>query len=85
MFFVYLLQCCDKSLYCGYTNDLKARLKLHREGKASKYTRARLPAKLVYFEEKGSRAEAMKREAEIKAMARKEKQALLAPARPTKQ
>ncbi|MEK6902195.1 MAG: GIY-YIG nuclease family protein, partial [archaeon] len=38
-FVVYLLRCRDRSLYCGYTHDLPSRLRLHREGKASKYTR----------------------------------------------
>ena len=75
-FFVYLLQCRDKSLYCGYTSNLKERVRLHNEGKASKYARARRPVKLVYFEEKKSRQAAMKREAEIKKMNAREKQVL---------
>ena len=76
-FFVYLLECSNESLYCGYTNDLKARVELHNQGKASKYVRARLPAKLVFFEECSSRKKALKREAEIKKMKRKEKLGLV--------
>ncbi len=75
-FFVYLVECSDKSLYCGYAKDIKARLKAHNEGRASRYTRARLPVKLVYFEARKSRQAALKREAEIKAMSRKQKQTM---------
>ena len=75
-FFVYLLECRDKSLYCGSTKDLKARIQLHNAGKASKYTRSRKPVKLVFFEECKSRNAALKREIEIKAMTRKQKQAI---------
>ncbi|MBN2067113.1 MAG: GIY-YIG nuclease family protein [Candidatus Diapherotrites archaeon] len=73
MFSVYLLQCRGKSLYCGYAKDIKARLELHKKGKASRYTRSRLPVKLVFVQRKKTRKEAMKREAEIKKMPRKEK------------
>jgi len=79
-FSVYLLECSDKSLYCGYAKDLKARLEAHNLGRASKYTRARLPAKLVYLEEIGSKGKALKRESEIKALKRKHKLALVAKA-----
>ena len=74
--FVYLLECNDRSLYCGCTRDLEKRLKLHNDGKASKYTRARLPAKLVYREKLETRALALKREMQIKSLSRKEKLAL---------
>lgn len=76
-FFVYLLGCKDKSLYCGYTTDLKARVKAHNKGKASRYTRVRRPVFLVYSEEFGTKSEAMKREAEIKKMDREEKLGLV--------
>ncbi len=72
-FFVYLLLCNDTSLYCGYSPDLKKRLKAHNLGKASKYTRARLPAKLVFSERFDSKKKALKREAEIKSFSRKKK------------
>ena len=76
-FFVYLLECRDKSLYCGYTNDLEARIKLHNEGRASKYTKPRRPVRLAYSEELESKGQAMKREAKIKKMPRKQKQNLV--------
>ncbi len=70
---VYLLRCADGSLYCGWTNALSRRMKAHREGKASKYTRTRLPAELVYTEEYPTKHEAMRREVLIKRMTRQEK------------
>lgn len=76
-YFVYLLKCSDKSLYCGWTSDLEKRLGLHTKGKASKYTRARLPVKLVYFEKQKSRSLAMRREFRIKSFSRQEKLALV--------
>ena len=65
-FYVYLLLCSDNSLYCGWTTDLKARLAAHNSGKGAKYTKARRPVKLVYFEELASKSAAMKREWFIK-------------------
>ena len=65
-FYVYLLLCSDNSLYCGWTTNLKARLAAHNSGKGAKYTKARRPVKLVYFEELESRSAAMKREWFIK-------------------
>lgn len=76
-FFVYLLECSDKTYYCGYTTDVKARLAKHNAGKGAKYTRGRLPAKLAYFERKSSKSAAIKREAEIKKMQRTQKAALI--------
>jgi len=78
-FFVYLLECGNKSLYCGWTNDLEKRVKAHNAGKASKYTRARLPARLVYSEKLEGKGKAMAREAEIKSWNRKRKIALFNP------
>ncbi|MBU0661946.1 MAG: GIY-YIG nuclease family protein [Candidatus Diapherotrites archaeon] len=76
-YFVYLLQCKDKTLYCGWTNDLKKRLAAHNAGKASRYTRARLPVKFVYSERKKSKSAALSRESEIKSWQRKKKLALI--------
>ncbi|MDQ6986053.1 MAG: GIY-YIG nuclease family protein [Candidatus Dojkabacteria bacterium] len=73
MFTVYILKCCDDSLYTGYTNDLVNRLKKHKEGKGSKYVRSRLPFELVYKEKFETKSEAMKREAAIKSLGRAEK------------
>ena len=77
----YLLRCADGTLYCGWTNDLEKRLAAHNSGKASKYTRSRLPVKLVYFETFDTKQEAMSREARIKQLSRREKLALVNPPR----
>lgn len=64
--FVYLLRCNDNSLYCGWSFDIIKRLKAHNSGKGAKYTGARLPVELVYFEVYKDKTDAMKREYEIK-------------------
>jgi putative endonuclease len=66
IWYVYILECNDGSLYTGCTNKLKDRFERHSKGKGSKYTRARRPLKLLYAEEFKNRSEAMKRELEIK-------------------
>jgi putative endonuclease len=76
MHFVYLLECADRTYYCGYTCNLKKRLRGHNNGKASRYTRARLPVKIIYFEKIGTKSGAMKREFQIKQLSRKEKEML---------
>lgn len=73
MFYVYILKCSDDSLYTGYTVDLEKRLNTHNKGKASKYTRGRLPVQLVYYEELPTKSDALKREYEIKQMKRPKK------------
>ena len=76
--FVYILQCQDGSLYTGITKDLERRLKMHNEGKASRYTRTRRPVVLRYKEECFSRTQALVRECAVKALPREKKEALLA-------
>ena len=73
----YTLKCKDDSLYTGWTNDLKKRITSHNAGKGAKYTKARRPVELVYYEEFQTREEAMKREYAIKQLSRKEKEALI--------
>ena len=75
---VYLLECRDKTLYCGMTNDLENRLKQHAGELTggAKYTRARRPLKLVYQEKVRSRSDALKRELIIKKMSRETKLSL---------
>ncbi len=78
---VYILLCSDGTLYTGWTNDLEKRLEAHNSGKGARYTRGRRPVVLVYtedFEEKGA---ALRREAAIKKLSRKEKLALIGPDR----
>ena len=71
--YTYILKCADGTLYCGWTNDLEKRLKVHNDGKGAKYTRSRLPVTLVYYEEFETAKEAQKREYQIKKLSRKEK------------
>ena len=77
MNYTYILKCKDDSLYTGWTNDLKKRITSHNAGKGAKYTIARRPVELVYYEEFQTREEAMKREYAIKQLSRKEKEALI--------
>ena len=71
MNYVYILKCCDDSLYTGWTNNLEKRLKAHSTGKGAKYTRAKLPVELIYYEEYEDKIEAQKREYAIKQLPRK--------------
>ena len=73
MNYVYMLRCADDSLYCGWTTDLEARILQHNAGKGAKYTRSRLPVKLVYFEMYEDRHEALRREWHLKHLKRAEK------------
>lgn len=75
--FVYMLRCRDGSLYTGCTDDVERRLATHQSGKGAKYTRSRLPVELVYREEAADRSAALRREAAIKKLKRKEKLELL--------
>lgn len=75
--YMYILECADGSFYTGWTNDLQKRLRLHNQGKASKYTRSRLPVRLVYMEEHQTKQEAMKREYAIKQLSRQDKMQLI--------
>ena len=68
--FCYLLECADGTLYAGITTNLDRRVGEHNRGTASKYTRARLPVRLVYAESQLDRAAASRREREIKRMGR---------------
>jgi putative endonuclease len=74
---VYILLCSDNTLYTGWTNDLKSRITAHNAGAGAKYTKARLPVKLVYSEILNTKSEALKREIEIKKLSRKKKLELI--------
>ena len=78
MHYTYIVECADGSLYTGYTTDVEARIKKHNSGNGAKYTRSRLPVRLVYYEEYGTKHEAMSREYSIKQMSRKAKLDLIA-------
>lgn len=77
MNYTYILRCADDTLYCGWTNHLENRLKAHNEGKGAKYTKCRRPVALAYWEEFSTREEAMRREAAIKKLSRKDKLKLM--------
>jgi len=81
MYFLYILQCKDSSLYTGITKDLEKRLKKHNNGKGSKYVRSRVPFKLVYTEEFSNKMEAMKREWKVKQLSKLEKEKLILKSR----
>jgi putative endonuclease len=74
---IYIVECADQTFYTGWTTDLKRRLKMHNAGRGAKYTRSRIPVRLVYVEDQPSRAAAMQRELEIKRLRRAQKLKLI--------
>ena len=76
-----MLRCRDGSLYTGITSDLRRRLLRHRAGRASAYTRSRLPVRLVYHERQPNRPAALRREAALRRLSRADKLALVSGAR----
>jgi putative endonuclease len=76
--FVYLLRCRDDSLYAGAAKDLSARVREHQRGRASRYTRSRLPVELAWSLEVTTWSEALREEHRIKRLCRRAKQALVA-------
>jgi len=75
--YVYIVECGDGSLYTGWTTDLENRVKTHNSGKGAKYTRSRLPVRLVYHEEFDNQHDALSRERAIKKLNRRQKLALV--------
>jgi putative endonuclease len=71
------VECRDKTLYTGYTTDLDKRIKTHNAKKGAKYTRGRTPVILKYYEEFNNKADAIKRESQIKKLKRAKKLILL--------
>ena len=76
-YWVYMLRCCDGSLYTGFAVDPERRLTAHQRGQGAKYTRSRLPVELVYQEELPDKSTALRREAAIKKFSREEKLQLI--------
>lgn len=76
-FFVYIVECADKTLYTGWATDVARRIKAHNGGRGAKYTRDRGPVRLVYVEEVDDRSAAQKREHAIKQMKRATKLKLI--------
>ena len=71
--YVYILECSDKTLYTGYTNNLEERIKTHNNKKGAKYTKSRTPVKYVFTYECKDKSEACKLEYRIKQLKRKDK------------
>ena len=77
LWFIYILECADGTLYTGITNDIERRLEQHNAGTAARYTRSRTPVKLVFQEAAENRSAALKREYAIKQLTRKQKERFL--------
>lgn len=71
--YMYVLECADGSLYTGYTTDLDKRIATHNAGKGAKYTKTRLPVKLIYSETFNHKNAAMSAEARFKQKTRQQK------------
>ena len=74
--FVYMVRCADGTLYTGYARDPERRTKAHNAGRGAKYTATRRPVALVYCESCESRSAALKREHQVKCLARADKELL---------
>jgi len=74
---LYILRCGDGSFYTGITNRLDHRLKAHEKGLASRYTRSRLPVRLIYRKACRSRSDALKKEWAVKLLSREKKERLI--------
>ena len=76
-YYVYIIICRDQTFYIGYTNDLDKRIKVHNKGLGAKYTRGRIPVKLLYYEVYDDKSKALKREIALKKLSRKQKEKLI--------
>lgn len=77
MNYTYIVKCSDGTFYTGWTNDLTRRMEAHNQGRGAKYTKARRPVTLIYYETFETKEEAMKREYAKKRLSRKEKEELI--------
>lgn len=82
--YCYIVQCADGTFYTGWAVDPLKRVAVHNKGRGAKYTKMRLPVKLVYVEEQPDRTSAMKRELAIKRMKREGKRNLIRENRHTR-
>ncbi len=76
-FFVYIVECADKTYYTGFTPDIKRRIELHNSGRGAKYTRDRRPIKLIWHKEYKYFKKAFLEEKRIKKLSRKQKEELV--------
>ena len=73
-YYVYILECSDKTFYTGWTNNIEKRIQKHNKGTCgAKYTRTRRPIKLVYVEKYLTLSDALKRESQIKKLSHEQK------------
>jgi putative endonuclease len=77
MYYTYIVECSDGTLYTGFTVNLEKRIKTHNEKKGAKYTRGRTPVVLKYYEQFENKIDAIKREAEVKKLNKLNKLILL--------
>lgn len=78
MWYVYMVKCSDNTLYTGITTDLERRVIEHNGSpKGAKYTKARRPVTLVYYEPSANKSHASKREYQIKQLTKQEKHQLI--------
>ena len=78
MNYTYIVECADGTLYTGWTTNVQKRVKAHNEEKSgAKYTKAKRPVQLVYYEGYETKEEAMRREYAIKQLTRKQKLELI--------
>ena len=77
LWYVYIVECADDTLYTGIAKDVPSRIERHNAGSGAKYTRARLPVRLVYRETAVDKSDALRRELAIKALSTKEKRTLV--------
>ena len=75
--YVYIAECADGTYYTGWTTDPEARIAAHNDGRGAKYTRARLPVKLVYTAAFATKEDAMREEWRIKHLSRRKKEELI--------
>lgn len=75
--YTYIVECSDGTYYTGWTNNLEKRITAHNKGQGAKYTRPRRPVKLIYYKKFETKQQAMKYEAAIKKLTRKEKEKLI--------
>lgn len=76
-YYAYMLRCADGTIYSGYSTDPNRRAAVHNNGRGAKYTRSRLPVKLVYAVAFPTKSEALKREAALKKLGHAEKLSLI--------
>lgn len=78
MAFVYIVECADGTYYTGWTVDLGARVAAHNAGTGARYTRARRPVRLVYWERAADASAALRREASLRRLSHAQKRRLAA-------